>query len=73
MDEFCTPEEVATRLKVPSRTIRDWLRSGFLPGFKFGRAWRVKSEEMERFIAEGRHQPVQVIDDLTELLREEER
>lgn len=74
MDEFVTPEEVAARLKVPPSTIRDWLRSGVLPGFNFGRAWRIQSAELERFIAEGRHRPapVEAVDDLTELLREED-
>lgn len=72
MDAFVTPEEVAARLKVPPRTIRDWLRSGYLPDFTLGRPWRITSQGLETFITEGRHRPAPAAtDDLTALLREE--
>ena len=40
-EEVLTPEEAAKELKLATKTVKDWLRSGKLKGVKFGRQWRV--------------------------------
>lgn len=42
-----TPEEVARKLRVTTRTIYTWLRDGRLEGERIGRLWRVSDEELE--------------------------
>jgi excisionase family DNA binding protein len=46
-----TPEQVAERLQVKERTVLDWLRAGDLRGLKLGRLWRVRPEDLEKFLA----------------------
>jgi excisionase family DNA binding protein len=48
-----TPEEVAERLSVSTKTIKDWLRTGKLKGVKVGRLWRVRESELEAFLKRG--------------------
>jgi excisionase family DNA binding protein len=48
-----TPEEVAERLTVSIKTVKDWLRSGKLKGVKAGRLWRVRESDLESFLKEG--------------------
>lgn len=48
--EIWTPEEVAEKLKVPERQVKDLLRAGDLIGFKVGRYWRIQEEELQAFI-----------------------
>lgn len=45
-----TPEEVAARLNVEPRTVRDWLRTGKLKGLKAGRQWRVDETALVEFL-----------------------
>lgn len=46
-----TPEEVAGHLKVTAAKVRDWLRTGYLKGFKLGpKEWRVAEQDLEAFI-----------------------
>jgi len=47
------PEEVAERLAVSPKVVRQWLRDGRLPGIRLGRLWRVDPAELERVIREG--------------------
>jgi len=47
-----TPNEVATELNVKKATVMKWLREGTLRGLKFGRLWRVKEEDFQKFIEE---------------------
>jgi len=35
---------------VSDQTIRDMIRTGRLPGFKVGRAWRIRRETLEKII-----------------------
>lgn len=51
-DRYLTPEEVAERINVKPATVRGWLRDGTLKGAKFGRVWRVRESELQRFIRE---------------------
>jgi excisionase family DNA binding protein len=48
-----TPKEVAEKLTVSIKTVKDWLRSGKLKGVKVGRLWRVRESDLENFLKEG--------------------
>lgn len=43
-------EEVAKHLGIKPDTLRRWLRSGYVPGLKISSSWRVKVENLEKFI-----------------------
>ncbi len=45
-----TPEEVAELLGFKTRTIKEWLRSGKLPGIKVGVTWRVRQKDLAEFL-----------------------
>lgn len=45
-----TTGEVAKRLGVTDRTIRNWIESGRLKGFRFGNSYRIAEEDLEKFI-----------------------
>lgn len=53
-EEVLTPEEAAKELKLATKTVKDWLRSGKLKGVKFGRQWRVLRGDLEAFKRAGR-------------------
>jgi excisionase family DNA binding protein len=46
---YYTPEEVAQKLKVSLRTIKEHLLRGRLKGFKVGRLWRIRASDLEEF------------------------
>ncbi|MDW7729699.1 MAG: helix-turn-helix domain-containing protein [Bacillota bacterium] len=48
--EYLTVEEAAAILKVRENTVRDWLKSGKLKGFKVGRVWRLTEEAIAEFV-----------------------
>jgi excisionase family DNA binding protein len=50
MNHVYTIAEVATHLKVSTRTVREWLRSGKLKGLKAGRLWRIREEELRAYL-----------------------
>lgn len=50
MDEFLTVSEVAKRLKLHPETIARYIRQGELQALKFGRVWRMKKKEVNKFI-----------------------
>lgn len=52
MQTVMTVEEVARLLKVSGATIYRKVEKGLLPGFKIGRQWRFRQEELENFIQE---------------------
>ncbi len=52
MQTVMTVEEVARLLKVSGATIYREVEKGLLPGFKIGRQWRFRQEELENFIQE---------------------
>ena len=52
MDELLSPEQVAERLQVTPKTIREWLRSGDLVGVKLGKAWRIHEADVRRLLDE---------------------
>jgi excisionase family DNA binding protein len=57
MDDFLSPEAAAKRLGIKLRTVLDWLRTGKLPAYKFGRQWRIKRADLEAFIEASRVAP----------------
>ena len=56
--EWYTPEQVADRLQVSVWTVRRWLKSGELPGIRFGGVWRVSEADLAAFIEEQRGKAV---------------
>lgn len=49
-EKLLTPEEVADYLSIAQKTVKDYLRDGKIRGIKIGRAWRVRREDLERFL-----------------------
>lgn len=49
-DRLLTPEDVADKLVVAARTVREWLRSGEMVGVKIGKIWRVREEDYKAFV-----------------------
>lgn len=54
MDEYLTTQEIAKLLKVHIITIRRYIHSGKLPALFFGKEFRVKKLDLEKFLAEKR-------------------
>ena len=50
MREVYTVRDVAQRLHLTTETIRDYLQEGKLKGFKVGKQWRIREQELEAFI-----------------------
>ena len=50
MREVYTVRDVAQRLHLTTETIRDYLQEGKLKGFKVGKQWRVREQDLEAFI-----------------------
>lgn len=48
--KFLSPEEIAERLSVTPKAVREWLRSNELVGAKLGKVWRVRGEDLNAFI-----------------------
>jgi excisionase family DNA binding protein len=44
--EYLTVEEVAGRLKVKEKTVREWIATGMLEAYKIGRIWRIRSDHL---------------------------
>ena len=61
--KLLTPEEVADKLGMSPKTIRDWCRSGQISGVKVGKAglWRIPQEELDKLIAESKPQVMRKI------------
>ncbi len=54
-DRLLTVDQIADRVQVSQETVRRWLRSGRMYGVRPGGAkigWRVRSSEVDRFLAE---------------------
>lgn len=48
--DLLTPEDAAKVLKVKPETIREWLRTGKLKGLRAGRLWRIRPDDLEKFL-----------------------
>ena len=56
-DRLLTVAEVAERLRLNPRTVRNWIRAGKLRGISFGSdraGWRVRESEVRRLLGEHR-------------------
>lgn len=47
---FLTPEQVAEKLQVTTRSVYNWLRSGKLKGLRAGGSWRVTEDDLMAFL-----------------------
>lgn len=52
MIKMLTPSEIAEKLNLHPNTVRDYLKTGILPGVKLGRVWRVEEEDLYKFLKE---------------------
>lgn len=50
MHEVLTIKEVAERLKVSERTVRNWIEKGDLTGYRLGGQYRVNTSDLNLFI-----------------------
>lgn len=50
MDEFYTPEEIATKLKVGKTLIYQLLKSGKLPHSRVGNRYRISGEDLRAYL-----------------------
>jgi excisionase family DNA binding protein len=46
--EYLSVEEVAGRLKVKEKTVRDWIARGILEAYKIGKVWRIRSDHLDQ-------------------------
>lgn len=54
---FFTERTLADRLAVSDRTVRNWIRRGDLPSYKFGAARRIDPADVKRFLDRHRDEP----------------
>ncbi|KKS96367.1 MAG: hypothetical protein UV73_C0011G0039 [Candidatus Gottesmanbacteria bacterium GW2011_GWA2_43_14] len=47
-EQILTLQETAALLKVSQATLRRWIRSGQIPAFRIGRAFRVRLSDIEK-------------------------
>lgn len=52
-DEILTIKEVAAKLRVAARTLRQWAEVGTIPAFKLGRQWRFRRTDIENWLRGG--------------------
>lgn len=51
MDErLLTTSQIADKLQVTEKTVTRWLLAGSLKGYKVGRQWRVREDDLEAFM-----------------------
>jgi excisionase family DNA binding protein len=55
--EYLKVEEVAARLKLKEKTIRDWILRGELPAYKLGKEWRIRRDDFDQAMAKRRTTP----------------
>ena len=48
--KMLSPTKVAEILSVRQPKIREWLNKGILRGWKVGRIWRIREDDLEMFI-----------------------
>jgi excisionase family DNA binding protein len=52
--EFLTVEEVAARLRVKEKTVRDWIGRGQLDAYKIRKEWRIRPEHLDQTVEAAR-------------------
>ncbi|MFD2926291.1 helix-turn-helix domain-containing protein [Halobacillus naozhouensis] len=50
MSKMLTIDDLCEILQLRPNTIRNYLKEGKIRGSKFGREWRVKQEDLDKFI-----------------------
>lgn len=50
MDNYYTPQEIAEKLKIDTRTLYRWIREGRLKAVKIGHFWRISESELRRIL-----------------------
>jgi len=51
MEKLLDTNEVADILNVCNRTVRNYINQGYLPAIKFKKEWRVREDNLKRFLA----------------------
>ena len=52
--KFLTPQQAAARWQVTARSVRRWIDSGEVDGFKVGGRYRIPKEEVKRVESGGK-------------------
>jgi len=47
-----TTAEISKELKVCEHTVRNWIKTGKLKAYKANNYWRVKREDLDKFLKE---------------------
>lgn len=50
MEQLLKPEEVARKLAVSPKSVRQWLREGRLKGVRAGKLWRITKADLDSFL-----------------------
>ena len=50
--QWYTVNEIAERLKVSRWTVSRWIKAGTLPAVQLGSTWRVRDDDLDRFLEE---------------------
>ena len=53
---YLTPKDLAQRYQIAERQVTHLARIGYLPGFKIGKLWRFKEEDLQEWEKRGRVQ-----------------
>ena len=51
-DKIMITKDVAETLKVSETTIIRWIKGGKLPAFRIGKDWRIRKDDLDRFLDE---------------------
>lgn len=54
MSKFLTVKEVAERLEVSDRTVRNWISKGILSAHRFGKLIKISESDITDFINESK-------------------
>jgi len=54
MDEYYSPKEIATLLKVNVITVRRWIDKGKLPAIKLDKDFRITKKDLDNFLEQRR-------------------
>lgn len=49
-EDLLTVEEAAHALRIDEDTVRNWLRTGQISGYKLGRSWRISRSDLKAFL-----------------------
>jgi excisionase family DNA binding protein len=59
-EKWLTPEDVARALRVNRMTVYRMLEAGTIPGYRFGRLYRVSPEDLDAYIRGSRLNPSRI-------------